>query len=287
MAWELWNEIDCCATSSFAVQEQWTRRVLAEIKAASPRNLVTNSLGSFDHEGKQALQESFKADEFDFQQVHRYLDQGAPWDICRTDAVAFSVQAVQAARRPDRPVLLAETGAVNDCHSGPFRYYRADHDGLIFHDTTYPAFFAGAAGSGHIWHWDNYVDEKNLWHGFRALAEVLRGVAVDREAFVPRDLSTSEYWCLVLRGRTCTLGWLRNRADRWDLVLRDDRMPPMVEGAEVDLAELDLAAVSAEMFWPWHDGAGSDSPVEAVGRVRLPAFRHGLVFRLRHGAPTA
>jgi hypothetical protein len=185
MAWELWNEINCCNTSGFHIQEAWTRTLLREVKAASPRTLVTNSLGSFDHDGAQALQDAFQMPEMDFQQVHRYLDQGAPLAICRTDTVALSVDAVQRARRPDRPVLLAETGAVNDCHSGPFRYYVADHDGLLFHDTTYAPFFAGAAGSGHIWHWDRYVDQKNLWPGFRALADTLRDIAVDREHFEP------------------------------------------------------------------------------------------------------
>lgn len=281
MAWELWNEIDCCATSAFSVQENWTRRALHEIKAASPRTLVTNSLGSFDVESKQALQDAFMMEEMDFQQVHRYLDQGATWDICRTDAVAASIDAVQRARRPDRPVLLAETGAVNDCHSGPFRYYRADHDGLIFHDTTYPALFAGAAGSGHIWHWDSYVDDKDLWAGFRALADVLAGLAVDREQFLARDLSTSEYWCLLLQGRTCTLGWLRNRADRWDHVLRDGQAAPQITAATLDLTPLGLAAADVKVFWPWpEEEAGA--PSTDGGAIHFPPFRHGLVFRLLH-----
>lgn len=283
MAWELWNEINCCATSSFQVPEAWTRRRLREIKAASPRNLVTNSLGSYDWEGFQALQDAFKMPEMEFQQVHRYLDQGASLAICRTDPVAFSIDAVQRSRCPDRPVLLAETGAVNDCHSGPFRYYAADHDGLIFHDTTYPAFFAGAAGSGHIWHWDRYVDPKNLWYGFRALAAMLEGVAVDRQAFTPMDLSTPAYWCLGLTGQTVTLLWLRNRSDNWDKVLRDAVPPTPVGDAHIDLGALGITAATAELFQPW--------PGEAIGPVglspatlHLPGFRHGLLCRLTHGS---
>ena len=283
MSWELWNEIDCCATSGFQVPEKWTRRLLREIKAASPRNLVTNSLGSFDWEGKQALQDAFKMEAMDFQQVHRYLDQGAGMELCRTDAVAFSIEAVNRARRPDHPVLLAETGAVNDCHSGPFRYYRADHDGLIFHDTTYPAFFAGAAGSGHIWHWDLYVDQKNLWRGFGALAAVVRGVAVDWEDFVPKDLSTEDYWCLVLQGHTCTLAWLRNRADRWDHVLRDGKAAPAITGATLDLASLGIEASGVEVFYPWPE-ASQDVPTQCGTVIRFPAFRHGLVCRIRSTA---
>lgn len=281
MAWELWNEINCCFTSGFHVQENWTRSLLREIKAASPRNLVVNSLGSYDWDGFQAMQDAFKMDEMDFQQVHRYLDQGASLAICRTDPVAMSIDAVQRARRTDRPVLLAETGAVNDCHSGPFRYYRADHDGLIFHDTTYPAFFAGAAGSGHIWHWERYIDQKNLWCGFRALADALCGVAVDREAFVPVDQSTPDYWCLVLRGQTVSLAWLRNRSDRWDRVLRDGEAPTPITVARVDLAVLGVDEASTELLHPW-PGDGVGEAVTSGTSVVLPAFTHGLVCRLKH-----
>ncbi len=196
------------------------------------------------------------------------------------DPVMLSVDAVQRARRPDRPVLLAETGAVNDAHSGPFRYYRADHDGLIFHDTTYPAFFAGAAGSGHIWHWDRYVDQKNLWYGFRALADALHGVAVDCEGFVAFTQSTDEYWCLGLRGRTVSLVWLRNRADRWDFVLRDDLTPAAVTRARIERAAVGPRVVEVDLFRPW-PGDGAGEVVIDNATVIFPAFRHGLVCRFR------
>jgi len=286
MAWELWNEINCCATNDFAIQEAWTRRWLRRMKTASPRNLVTNSLGSFDWAGAQAQQDAFMMEEMDFQQVHRYLDQGASLEICRTDPVAFSIDAVQRTRRADRPVLLAETGAVNDCHSGPFRYYRADHDGLLFHDTTYPAFFAGAAGSGHCWHWDEYVDEKNLWAGFGALAAVTRGIALDREQFVAKDVSTDACWCLLLQGRTCTLGWLRNRADRWDHVLRDGQVAPMIPAMTLDLTPLGIRASRVEVYHPWADGE-TELPAPQDAQIQFPAFRHGLVFCIHHAADDA
>jgi hypothetical protein len=279
MAWELWNEINCCDTSGFHIQEEWTRHLLNEIKAAAPRNLVANSLGSFDHDGAQALQDAFKMPEMDFQQVHRYLDQGAPLEICRSDTVALSADAVQRSRRTDRPVLLAETGAVNDCHSGPFRYYGADHDGLIFHDTTYAAFFAGAAGSGHIWHWDRYVEQKNLWPGFRALNDALAGIAVDRECFKTLDLSTDRYWCLGLRGRTVALLWLRNKTDRWDYVLRGDHAPSRIDNAQIKLSVFDGTVTHAELFRPWPlDGDGHSVFDDTT--LTVPPFQHGLVCRL-------
>jgi hypothetical protein len=280
MAWELWNEINCCETSSWAIQRDWTRETLRKIKARSPRILVTNSLGSFDGDWAREAYRDFHMPEMDFPQVHRYLDQGAGWAICRTDPVALSIDAVQGeARRPERPILLAETGAVNDCHTGPFRYYRWDDDGLIFHDTTYPAFFAGAAGSGHIWHWDCYVDQKNLWDGFRALADAVEGVTLDREGVEALDLSTPNYWCLVLKGRSVVLGWVRNRADRWDHVLRDGQAPAPV-AADIDLGALGRSLSRVELFRPWAGDATGEAVVEGT-RLRLPAIRHGVVWRGR------
>lgn len=278
IAWELWNEINCCVTSDWSVQREWTRRVLPLVKAKSPRNLVTNSIGSFDMERYQSWYDDFKMDEMEFQQVHRYLDQGAPWRICHYDAPAFCWDAIQRTRRPDRPVLLAETGAVNDGHSGPFRYYPADHRGIIFHDTTYPAFFAGAAGTGHIWHWDNYVDSKNLWGAYRSFADLVAGVKLDQERFRPLDLTSEAMWAFALLGSEHFLIWVRNRADSWHRVLRDDQQPQVLRGQRLDLGKLGLRARRVSTFWPWRDGDGEAALKD--GLLHLPPFRHGLLIKV-------
>jgi hypothetical protein len=279
MAWELWNEINCCATRDWSVQREWTRRVLPLIKTKSPRNLVTNSIGSFDTEGYQSWYDDFKMPEMDFQQVHRYLDQGAPWAMCHLDAPAFSRDAVERARRPDRPVLLAETGAVNDQHSGSFRYYQADHRGIIFHDTTYPAFFAGAAGTGHIWHWDEYVDSKNLWSAYRPLVDLIEGIQLDAEQFRPVDLSAERVWCYALAGKHHLLLWVRNRADSWYRVLRDDQEPGLLPAQQFDLGKLGVRVGEVTTYWPWHEDLGQATL--SGGMLRLPPFRYGLLVRVR------
>lgn len=285
MAWELWNEIDCCATSRWEVQRDWTRDMLRVIKAMAPKQMVTNSLGSFDVESKQGFQDDLHMDEMEFQQVHRYLDQGAPWPICTVDPVEFSMDAVRRARRPDRPVILAETGAVNDRHTGPFRFYRLDDRGIIFHDTTFPAFFAGAAGTGQIWHWDRYVDEKGLWPEFRPFADLLDGIALDAEGFRPVDLSNDRAWILGLLGSEHLLLWVRNRADSWHAVLRDGVVPAPLAPQDVDLAPLGVTGGAVERYAPWHDdecGAALDG-----GTLRLPAIRYAVMLRARlasHGS---
>jgi hypothetical protein len=217
-------------------------------------------------------------DEMDFQQVHRYLDQGSPMEICRHDPPEFSVEAVQRTRRPDRPVLLAETGAVNDAHTGPFRFYRTDDRGIIFHDTTVPAFFAGAAGSGNIWHWESYVDQKDLWSGYRPLADLLEGIQLDAEGFAPFDLSSEHVWFLGLKGNRHVLAWVRNKADSWYAVLRDGRKPPLRRDQEFDLGRVGVRGGEVEVFRPWRDARGE---VRLTGgSLRLPPFRYGLMLRI-------
>ena len=43
-------------------------------------------------------------------------------------------------RRPDRPAVLAETGAVKRCHAGPSDLYEADKEGVILHDALFAPF---------------------------------------------------------------------------------------------------------------------------------------------------
>jgi len=279
MAWELWNEINCCATRDWSVQREWTRRTLPEIKRRSPRNLVVNSIGSFDDEAYQRWYDDFKMEEMDFQQVHRYLDQGARMELCRHDPVAFSVDAIRRSRRPDRPVILAETGGVNDVHTGPFRFYRYDDTGIIFQDTTFPAFFAGSAGTGQIWHWNEYVDFKNLWRMFRPFADMVAGVRLDEEGFEPVDLSTARVWFLALCGRRHCLALVRSKADSWYAVLRDGQEPPPVRGQRIDLRPLAVRSGEVSTYRPVPDGRGR--PTLAEGVLRLPAFRHGMLLKIR------
>lgn len=280
--WELWNEMDC-VQASWDLVVAWTRDMLQAVRELAGDQCVTNSLGSYDDEHKMEPFDAFKLDEMQLQQVHRYLDQGAPWEICRTDPVLLSVDAVRRMALPDRPVLLAETGAVNDRHTGPFRYYRMDNRGIIFHDTTFPAFFAGAAGTGQIWHWDQYVDQKNLWRFYRPFAELLEGLAIPFERFTPLDYSNDRAWCLVLQGRGHLLLWVRNKADSWHSVLRDGLEPPVLEDQVFDLRPAGVLEAPVELIWPWSAEDGETATGEATladGRLALPPFRYGIMVKV-------
>jgi hypothetical protein len=285
MAWELWNEMDC-VDGDWDLVLSWTDDMLKELKQLAPQHLATSSMGSLDDEAKLEHHQAFKLFSMDFQQVHRYLDQGAPWAVCRDDPVLATLEAVHRTRRSDRPMLLAETGAVNDRHTGPFRYYRMDNRGLLFHDVTFPAFFCGAAGVGQIWHWDQYVDQKDLWRFYKPFAELISDLNLDFESFVPKDLSNETVWCLVLRGRGHVLAWVRNKADTWQNVLRDGREPEMVPPQTFDFNVLRLKEGTVDLVWPWDDTPDADAAQvggEATlvdGKLTLPPFRYGLMVKI-------
>ena len=111
----------------------------------------------------------------------------------------------------EKPCVLNETGAVNDRHIGPFRFYPCDDDGLIFTDLTYAPFFCGAAASGHIWHWEHYIEPKNLWTMFRPFHDMLENIEVDAEHFAPDRMDTDSVHVLTLTGEKHDLYYVRPR----------------------------------------------------------------------------
>ena len=274
-AWEMWNEMPCIAAKAEHVDE-FAVRIMEQVRRWSPRNMMCNSLGSFDNAISLDRMKAYRdTPTYDFGTVHRYLDQGAKLELCRTDPAELAADAIACLRSADKPMVLNETGAVNDCHTGPFRFYCCDHDGLIFHDVTYAPFFAGAAASGHIWHWEYYVDPQNLWKHFRPFAQMLEGIEADEERFVPQTCHTEQVLVFALKGERHTLLYVRNRADRWDHVLRDG-----VETAPLKGVSLPFDGTSVRTWWlmnEQHDPASLSG-----GRVVLPAFTHGCVLRLSH-----
>ncbi len=186
--WELWNEMDAVRVN---VWEPWTAEMLPELHRLFPQNLAMQSLGSYDHENKrERYRRLCELPGNDVLQVHRYLDLGAVWKICHGPVAVLAAEAVKDLRSfgIQKPILLAESGAVEPGHSGPFKLYEKDKDGIILHDVLFAPFFAGAAGPGHIWHWDVYVDKNNLWWHFGRFAEVVRNLDPPAEHFQPVEL---------------------------------------------------------------------------------------------------
>ncbi len=263
--WELWNEVNAV---NRAMQPDgpdvmdWTATMLAALHQAFPRNMALQSLGSFDNDNVRALYERHsRLGGNDLAQVHRYLDLGAKLAVCHGPVDVLAADAVREllAFHPGKPVILAESGAVEPNHSGPSKLYAGDRDGLILHDVLFAPFFAGAAGAGQIWHWDSYVAANKLWHHFDRFAQVVEGLDPASEDFQPSMLPHDQARVYVLRGRRTTLYWLR--------AVNPD--------ARLSNVSLPASKGNARAFDPW---ANRWTVLKSRGgRLGLPEFSKSLV----------
>lgn len=262
--WELWNEVNAVNGAMRPGGPDvmaWTEVMLGELHRAFPKNLAMQSLGSFDTgRVRELYARHSRLAGNDLAQVHRYLDPGAELAVCRGAVDVLAADAVREllAMHPGKPVLLAESGAVEARHSGPSKLYAEDPRGLILHDVLFAPFFAGAAGPGQIWHWDQYVAANHLWHHFDRFAQVVEGIDPAAEGFTPSMIEHARLRIYRLKGRRTTLVWLRDS--------REGR----VEGVE-----LKAEGRTARVFDPWENRW---STMRARGgRLKLPAFSTSLV----------
>lgn len=289
-AWELWNEFDAVQnlwTSEMwqdsGVARQWTQTMLDVLHAQFPRNLATQSQGSFDQRNKIELYRSLcSIPGNDVAQVHRYLDLGAPLEVCHDSVDVLAADAVTTLLGFDsgRPVLLAESGAVEPRHSGPFKLYAQDRAGIILHDVLFAPFFAGAAGAGQCWHWDSYVAKNNLWHHFGRFAKSVRDLDPPAEGFRPVRIEHPRLRIYALAGRRTLIAWCRDKENTWQTELAEGRQPePLADlPVEVPADFLPAGASRIRVYDLWAD-EWSDGRLDG-GRLSLPPFARSIVFRI-------
>ena len=278
--WELWNEVNCVAGGDVAA---WSEVMLAELHRLFPKNLAMQSLGSYDSDwGLKPYQRLSTMPGNDIAQVHRYLDCGAKYEICHGPVDVFSAGAVRTllAHKPGRPVMLAESGAVEPCHAGPFKLYAKDTAGIILHDVLFAPFFAGAAGPGHCWHWSQYVDHNNLWHHFGRFAAVVKDLDPPAEDFRPMQLAHPRLRVYALKGQHTVLLWCRDSQNDWRSELADGKTPETLDGVKLELSEAltGLKADGVRIFDPWKDQWSAAKLSGAT--VALPPFSRSLVIRM-------
>lgn len=289
-AWELWNEFDAVQNlwtpemwQNSGVARQWTQTMLATLHEQFPKNLATQSQGSFDRRNKIDLYRSLCfIPGNDVAQVHRYLDLGAQLDICHGPMDVLAADAVTTLLQFDsgKPVLLAESGAVEPRHSGPFKLYAQDRAGIILHDVLFAPFFSGAAGPGHCWHWDSYVARNNLWHHFGRFAKSVRDLDPPAEGFRPVRIEHPRLRIYALAGRRMLIAWCRDKENTWQAELADGRQPERLSDLSVELPAglLPKGALRVRVYDMWAD-EWSDGRLDD-GWLSLPPFSRSLVFRI-------
>ncbi|MEN6497591.1 MAG: hypothetical protein ABFD16_25100 [Thermoguttaceae bacterium] len=282
--WELWNEMNCIAGGDWAA---WTEVMLADLHRRFPKNLAMQSLGSFDRaeQRERHYRRLCTMPGNDVLQVHRYLDLGAKLDVCRGPVDLLAADAVREllAFGVRKPILLAESGAVEPSHSGPFKLYEKDRAGIILHDVLFAPFFAGAAGPGHVWHWDRYVERMNLWHHFARFAKAVEGLDPAAEQFQPGVVEHPRLRILTLKGRSVLLAWCRDPENTWQSELAEEKPPQAIDGASVDLQRAlgSSPAVSASAYDPW-ENRSVELRMDGT-RLVLPKFSRSIVVRVKLG----
>jgi hypothetical protein len=277
--WELWNEMNAVRGGDYM---NWTESMLPELKRLFPKNINLQSLGSFDTDRARGpyrwlagLQHN------DISQVHRYLDLGASIKLCHGPVDVLAADAVRELRmmNPSKPVILAEGGAVEPGHTGPFKLYARDKAGIILHDVLYAPFFAGAAGAGQTWHWTEYVDRNNLWFQFRGFAEAVRGIDPAAEGFQAQMVNHPKLRVYVLKGRKTTLMWCRDTENTWLSELERGIEPEELAGLDLPVKEIGrIDGRPVRAYDPWKN----DWKQVRVGanELKLPPFARSIVIRI-------
>lgn len=268
-AWELWNEIE--ATGSMDSYAVWSDRALADLKKMFPKQKTVQNLGSYAYAGSGfAYRQMASVKDNDFMQMHRYLDAGAPMDVCRGPMDVLAAESIRELRelRGDCPLLLAETGAVKPNHTGPSILYESDKEGTLLHDGIFAPFFAGAAGCGQFWHWDSYVARWNLWWHYKRFARAVDGLDPIAEDFTPFRLETRRLRVYGLRGKTTTILWCRDKFCTWQSELVDGNAPTDVTGECLPYWGVDFTC-----YDPWTDVQS------ATKAPAIPSFKRSLVVR--------
>ena len=280
--WELWNEMNAMKGPEDNIFFQWNEKMLGEVKRRFPANLVMQSLGSFDDDQVRTIYKKMMLlPGNEIAQVHRYLDLGAKMEVCHAPMDIICSSAIQEilSYHPRKPVILAETGAVEPQHAGPSKFYPLDTAGILLHDILFAPFFSGSAGAGMSWHWESYVHKNNLWYHFQRFSEAIKGINPIEEQFIPVRTETSAVRIYCLKGKKTTLLWLRDKMNNWGSELQNGIAPGMLRSLRLNLREFGSIGSprDIEVYDPWKNTWTKLETVDAS--IVLPDFKRSIVVR--------
>jgi hypothetical protein len=281
--WELWNEMNAVHGPEDSTFFAWNVKMLREIKVRFPENLVMQSFGSFDNEDERpSYKNMIMLPGNEVAQVHRYLDPGAPLELCHGPMDIICSSAVEEIRSysPGKPVLLAETGAVEWQHAGPSKLYPLDTAGILLHDILFAPFFSGSAGTGMSWHWESYVDKNNLWYHFGRFSEAIKNINPLEEDFVPSKWENGPLRIYQLTGKKTILFWLRDGKATWISELKEGKPAPVNRNETVDLRKsgVNVAPAKISVYDPWTNKWNSVTGKDM--KMTLPDFRRSVVVKI-------
>jgi hypothetical protein len=279
--WELWNEMNAVKGPEDSVFYEWNATMLKEVKQRFPDNLVMQSLGSFDGDYAKPVYEKIMAmPGNEVAQVHRYLDLGAQFEVCHApmDIICSSAIKDLQAYQLKKPVVLAETGAVEPRHAGPSKYYPKDTAGILLHDILFAPFFTGSAGTGMSWHWESYVDRNNLWYHYARFNEAIKGIDPVREAFTPSFEENGSLRIYTLKGKNTSLIWVRDKNNNWNTELDENLAPGLLHDVSIKLHSAKAKKIS--VYDPWKNTWTSIKNNKE--HIKLPDFKRSLIIKIEY-----
>jgi hypothetical protein len=277
--WELWNEMNGIMCKGL---REWNDFMLPQVHRLFPKNLVLQSLGSFDMESRRPdYRYMNQLPSNDVAQIHRYIDAHATLDVCTAPMDVLASDAINELRsyHIHKPMLLAEVGAVLPNHTGPSDLYPLDKEGSLLHDAIFAPFFAGAAGGGNNWHWDHYIDKNDLWYHYARFSEVVKGIDPSKEEFIPTTIFHSRLRIYVLVGKKTILLWCRDINNDWKAEFREGKTVEDINNEAIDLSSLVTtpAIRKASIYDPWKN---KWTPAGKNSRIHLPSFKRSIVIKL-------
>jgi hypothetical protein len=170
LAWEFWNEVDLIETYRPTEVREWHIAMSHALRDLDPWDHLQTTSFATPH-GEPSID---SLQEIDFVQTHHYGSRDMAADLpeyCR-----------RKIREYGKPHFIGEFGA--DA-GGP----RDDDDptGIHLHNGLWSSVMSLASGAAMLWWWDSYIDPKNLYPHFGALARFLKGVDWPRAGLRPLE----------------------------------------------------------------------------------------------------
>ena len=281
--WELWNEMNGIMCKGL---REWNDYMLPQVHKLFPKNLVLQSLGSFDMESRRSDYKYInQLPSNDVGQIHRYIDAHATLDVCTAPMDVLASDAINELHsyHLHKPMLLAEVGAVLPNHTGPSELYPLDTEGALMHDMLFSPFFAGAAGGGNSWHWDHYIDKNDLWYHYARFNEAVKEINPLTEGFIPAKLFHNRFRVYVLVGKHTILAWCRDIKNDWKSEFKENKKPEEISGEIIDFSSLlPLRQIKKVILYdPWQHKwviTKKDS------LISLPTFKRSVVIKIERDA---
>jgi uncharacterized protein DUF5060 len=281
MAWELWNEIgsaDRDAVRDHSLVVDWNREMCRYLQAIDPHHMTTNSLSS-----TEVWPEMWQIEENDFAQMHGYYYFSEEMKRDAKDMAGFMTKWLDEIDHFGKPYLFAEFGIVPD-KPDTTGLWDKDPRGVHLHNGLWAPMAYGAAGTGMIWWWFNYIDPKNLYFQFKPVADFTKDIPWTSEGFRRADLeeSSEKIRALGLKGRHRIVLWLQNRAHTWWNVAQGNPIEP-APNSSVTVKGVPGSRYEAEYFDTWKGGVTNRSEIRAENgslRIPVPALEQDIAVRI-------